>query len=133
VTVQLTNNAPTGLSAYVTNRSDMRAKPTKPGDNRLMVNYLATSGALMRSVTVDGQAATAGSAAERGHPVFTVDVEIPRARTRTVVLHLTEPAAAGEPAVLRQPLVRPLAVQINDEHCARGGPGHAGSGRQWPA
>lgn len=133
VTVQLTNNAPAELSAYVTNRSDTRAKPTEPGDNRLMVNYLATPGALMRSVTVDGEPATAGSAAERGHPMFTVDVEIPRASTRTVVLHLTEPAAAGEPAVLRQPLVEPLAVQIDDEPCTRVGNDHAASGRQWPA
>jgi hypothetical protein len=49
--------------------------------------------------------------------VFTVDLELPRGTTRTVVFHLTEPGTAGPPLVLRQPLVRPLHVAIHDAHC----------------
>jgi hypothetical protein len=118
VTIELTNNAPAaGLTNYATSRSDQHRYRTKPGDNRLTVNYFATAGAVMKSVTINGKPATAGSGAERGHPVFTVDVEMPRGKTRTVVLHITEPAAAGVPIVLRQPLVRPLAVKVEDAGC----------------
>lgn len=118
VTVRLTNNAPAGgLSEYVTYRSDRHSYPVKPGDNRLEVSYLATSGALMRAVTVDGAPATATIGLQSGHPVYTVDVELPRASTRTVVLHLQEPAGSGAPVVLRQPLVRPLSVSLDDARC----------------
>jgi hypothetical protein len=106
VTITLTNNAPaSGLSPYVTGRSDRRSYPVKPGDNRLEVGYFATDGALMNSVTVGGRPATAAIGAERGHPVYTVDLELPRGTSRTIVLHLTEPAGTGKPIVLRQPLV----------------------------
>lgn len=118
VRIALTNNAPaSGLSAYVTSRSDRRSYQVQPGDNRLMVNYYATDGALMKSVTIDGRPATARGGAERGHPVFTVDVELPRGQTRVVELHLSEPAGQGAPLVLRQPLVRPLSVNVRDARC----------------
>jgi hypothetical protein len=119
VTITLTNNAPAGgLSSYVTSRSDKHSYPVKPGDNRLEVSYLATTGALMTSVTVDGKPATADIGLEHGHPLYTVDLELPRGTTRTVVLHLTEPAAGGSPIVLRQPLVRPLHVTVDPASCA---------------
>ena len=119
VTIKLTNNAPSsGLSYYVTHRSDAHAYPVKAGDNRLLVAYSATTGALMKNVTVDGAPATAAAGVERGHPVFTVDLEIPRGTTRTVTLHLTEPDAAGAPVVLRQPLVRPLSITLDDATCS---------------
>jgi hypothetical protein len=117
-TITLTNNAPAGgLSYYVTARSDRRSYSVRPGDNRLEVSYFATSGALMQEVTVDGKPVTASAGSERGHPVYTVDLELPRGATRTIVLHLTEPAGEGAPVVLRQPLVRPLAVHLSDPPC----------------
>jgi hypothetical protein len=117
VAVTLTNNAPAGLNTYVTARSDKRDYQIRPGDNRLLVGYGATSGAVMRSVTVDGKPVAAALGAERGHPVFTVDLELPRGATRTVVLHLHEPASTKAPIVLRQPLVRPLAVSVVGGSC----------------
>jgi hypothetical protein len=118
VTITLTNTAPaSGLSPYVTARADRRSYPTKPGDNRLDVSYFATQGALMESVTVGGRADTASIGAERGHPVYTVDLELPRGTSRTIVLQLSEPAAGGTPIVLRQPLVRPLKVTLRDAVC----------------
>lgn len=118
VTVALTNNAPAhGLPAVVTERSDTHPYRVRPGDNRLEVSYLATHGAVMNSVTADGEPTTASSGTERGHPVFTVDLELPRGSARTVVFHLTEPAASGTPIVLRQPLVRPLQVNLEDAPC----------------
>ena len=118
VTIRLTNNAPSsGLSPYVMARHDTHSYPVAPGDNRLEVGYLATRGALLRSVSVDGQRAGAQIGAERGHPVFTVDLEMPRGETRTIVLRLEEPDAPGPAKVLRQPLVRPLHVRVDDAEC----------------
>jgi hypothetical protein len=44
-------------------------------------------------------------------------VEVPRGATRTVVLRLAEPGTTGPPVVLRQPLVRPLQVELDDARC----------------
>jgi hypothetical protein len=118
VTITLTNNAPaSGLPPYVTTRSDDHSYPVKTGDNRLDVSYFATQGALMDSVTVGGRPDTASIGAQLGHPVYTVDLELPRGTSRTIVLQLSEPAAGGTPIVLRQPLVRPLKVTLRDAVC----------------
>jgi hypothetical protein len=117
-TVTLTNNAPAHLPAYVTSRSDVHGAGVKPGDNRLLVSWYATTGAGMQSVTVNGRPATAHAGLERGHPVYTVDLELPRGATRTIVFHLTEPILNDAPVtVLQQPLVRPLAVRVEDHAC----------------
>jgi len=118
VTIKLTNNAPaSGLPPYVTARSDRHSYRVKPGDNRLLVSYLATQGATMEAVTAAGRAGTASIGTEHGHPVYTVDLELPRGTSRSVVLHLQEPAGIGEPVILRQPLVRPLKVSIDGATC----------------
>jgi hypothetical protein len=118
VTIALTNSAPSsGLSPVVTARFDAHDYQVQPGDNRLEVSYFATDGAVMNSVTADGRPTTAGSGTELGHPVFTVDLELPRGTTRTVVFHLTEPAGSGTPIVLQQPLVQPLQVNLEDARC----------------
>jgi hypothetical protein len=118
VTVRLANTAPaSGLSHYVTSRSDRRAYHTEPGDNRLLVSYYATRGAQLSGVEVDGVPGTASAGADLGHPVYTVDLELPRGTTRTIVLQLREPAGAAPPYVLRQPLVRPLHVSLDDARC----------------
>jgi hypothetical protein len=118
VTITLTNNAPAGgLSHYVTARLDAHSYPVRPGDNRLGVSYLATQGALMQSVTVAGRPGTASIGVQSGHPVYTIDLELPRGTSRTIVLHLSEPAGTGSPIVLRQPLVRPLNITLSDAVC----------------
>jgi hypothetical protein len=50
--------------------------------------------------------------------VYSVDLELPRGTSRTIVLRLTEPAGTGAPIVLRQPLVRPLYVSLRDAICS---------------
>jgi hypothetical protein len=119
VTITLTNNAPaSGLSPYVTGRHDSHTYPIKLGDSRLMVSYFATQGALLNDVTVADQPGRGRAGAELGHPVYALDVEVPRGTSRTIVLHLTEPAGTGAPTVLRQPLVRPLHITLNDTVCS---------------
>jgi len=118
VTMTLTNNAPArGLPPYVTGRYDDRAYRVKTGDSRLAVSYFATQGAVMHNVTVAGRPARGRIGAELGHPVYNIDLELPRGASRTIVLQLSEPAGTGTPIVLRQPLVRPLKVTVNDAVC----------------
>jgi hypothetical protein len=118
VTITLRNDAPaSGLPAYVTNRSDVHAASVRPGDARDLVSYAATEGALLDSATYDGKPTTVAVGAERGHPVFYVDLELPRATSHSLVLHLTEPAGEGPVRVLPQPLVHPLEVHVSDAAC----------------
>jgi hypothetical protein len=119
VTITLTNNAPArGLPHYVSGRPDKPSYPVKPGDNRLIVSYLATQGTQLQGLTIAGRAGTASVGAELGHPVFAMDLELPRGTSRTIVLHLNEPAfGTASPIVLRQPLVRPLEVTLDDAVC----------------
>jgi len=118
VAITLTNHAPArGLSSYVTGRSDRHSYPVNAGDNRLEVSYLASTAAILRSVSVESRPATAGLGTQRGHPLYTVDLELPRGTSHTIEFRLSEPAGSGEPLVLRQPLVRPLSVTIHDSRC----------------
>ncbi|MDQ1020544.1 DUF4012 domain-containing protein [Streptomyces afghaniensis] len=113
VTVTLTNRAPSaGLPGYVTLREDDPRHRTRPGDNRLLVSYYAGAGADLTGATVDGRTALLASGTERGHPVYTLDLELPAGARRTLVLHLWEPHADGRPALLRQPLVTPLRATL---------------------
>ena len=88
MTITLTNNAPAaGLPPIVTGREDSHSYPIKVGDNRLAVSYFATQGAVLHSVTVAGRPGTGRIGIECGHPVYTIDVELPRGSSRTIVLH----------------------------------------------
>lgn len=117
VTLTVRNDAPSGLPKYVLGRTGIRGYPARPGDNRLLIGYFATHGAQLTGISVNGKQAGAQSGSELGHPVFTVDLQLPRGQTQTVVLNLIEPAGSGSPIVLRQPLVRPLKVSIHDARC----------------
>lgn len=118
VTITLRNDAPaSGLPAYVTNRSDVHPSSVRPGDARDLLSYAATDGSLLDSTTFDGKPSTVAVGAERGHPVYYVDLELPRGTSHTLVLHLTEPAGKGPVRVLPQPLVHPLDVHVSDATC----------------
>ncbi|MFJ3304691.1 DUF4012 domain-containing protein [Streptomyces sp. NPDC086549] len=113
VTMALANRAPSsGLPEYVTIRADSPPYRTRPGDNRLRVSYYAGVGATLVDATLDGRRALLAPGLERGHSVFTKDLELPAGSRRTLVLHLLEPHADGTPTLLRQSLVRPLRTTI---------------------
>ncbi|MCX5388859.1 DUF4012 domain-containing protein [Streptomyces sp. NBC_00094] len=112
-TVTLTNRAPTsGLPEYVTQRVDAPPYRTLPGDNRLLVDYYAGQGATLEHATLDGRRVELIPGVERGHPVYTLDLELPRQSSRTLVLHLREPEADRAPTILRQALVTPLQATV---------------------
>lgn len=119
VTLALTNNAPaSGLPAYVVTRGDRdRPADARPGDSRTMLDYYATRGAQLLSVSLNGIPTTSSALQDRGHPIFRVNVELPRGTTQTVVLHLLEPPGSGEPLIWRQPGVTPLAVKAYSQRC----------------
>jgi hypothetical protein len=117
-TFTLTNAAPTsGLPAYVTIRADDPPAGYRPGDNRLLVSYFASAGATIESVTLDGTSVPFTSGKENGLTVAVVDVELPVTSSRTLVVTLREPASTKPVYVLRQPLARPLTVQVSEPSC----------------
>jgi hypothetical protein len=123
VTITLFNAAPAaGLPPIVTGRLDQIGQPKDgsiaPGDNRTLLDYYATAGAQLTSVTIDGKSATAAVLQDRGHPVYRFDLELPRGTTRVVALHLSEPAGSGPLEVWRQPGVVPMAVQGFAQPCS---------------
>lgn len=118
-TITLRNNAPaSGLSRYVTDRLDQSPpKNVKPGDNRTLLDYWATDGADLLSVTVNGAPVTASSMTALGHQVFRMDLELPRAASKKIVIHLREPTGSGSPIIWRQPGVSPLQVETSSQSC----------------
>jgi hypothetical protein len=42
---------------------------------------------------------------------------LPRGKSRTVTLHLDEPAMKGTPRIWRQPGVNPLTLQVFNQSC----------------
>lgn len=117
VTITITNNAPTGLPAYVLGQTGKNGYPQNPGDDRVLVGYYATQGSALTKVTLNGAASSTAIGSELGHPVFTTNLELPRGATRTIALELTEPAGSGTPVVMPQPMVRPMTVAIRDQNC----------------
>ena len=118
VTITLTNEAPaSGLPPYVDTRLDKHSYPVNPGDNRTLLDYYATAGSQMLSVTLNQQPTTAGVETAFGHPIYRLDLELPRGTTQTIVLHLLEPSTTGTATVWRQPGVTPLAVAYYAQPC----------------
>ena len=62
---------------FLASRSTRRAAAYKL-DRRGNENHFATDGATLQSATLDGARVAAATGAERGHPTFQVDVEVPR-------------------------------------------------------
>ncbi|MFD5425545.1 DUF4012 domain-containing protein [Streptomyces sp. NPDC127084] len=110
----LSNSAPLkGLPPYVTARLDKPAYPVRLGDNRLLVSYYATSGAELLGASVDGRRVMLNQGAERGHPVYTFDVELPSGGSRTLAMRLREPVSEQRPVVFQQRLPRPMKTTVH--------------------
>lgn len=118
VTISLTNTAPpSGLSPYVTTRLDPPPPGAQVGDYKTLLDYYATAGANLQSITLNGQPSTATVQNAFGHPVFRVELQLPRGTTQTLVLHLQESRGRSKPRVWRQPGVTPIDSSVNDQPC----------------
>ncbi len=117
VTATLTNNAPAqGLPPFVT----IGSPPAAVGSNGTFVSLYATAGARLEGVSVNGVPVKMTPGTERGHPVFTVPVEMAPGATATVKYALTEPTAAGPAQLPVQPLVLPMDVTSDVPICTAG-------------
>ena len=119
VTITLSNDAPAGgLPPYVTTRLDTSPpRGVRPGDNRTLLDYFATPGSHLQSVTIDGKQTAAQVLSYGAFPVLRFDLELPRGKTRTLSLHLDEPARPGSPDIWRQPGVTPVGVNVFNQVC----------------
>jgi hypothetical protein len=118
VTITLTNTAPAfGLSPYVTTRLDTPPPGAQVGDYKTLLDYYATRGAKLESVTFDGKPSTATVDEAFGHPIFRLEVELPRGTTQTIVFHLEEPRGTAEPRIWAQPGATPVTEDVNDQPC----------------
>jgi hypothetical protein len=117
-TIALSNDAPPHLPKYVYGYTGFHGYQSKRGATRLAVYYYASSGAKLTSVTNGGAAFDSVTGTERGHPVVKMNLTIPAGQTRTLVLHLTEPAGSGPPIVRLPPLINAFpSPQIADASC----------------
>jgi hypothetical protein len=118
VTITLRNNAPaTGLPTYVTGRLDDAPANAMPGDYSALLDYYATAGAQLLSVSLNDQPVTASLKSDRGHPIFRMSLELTRSKTQTIVLHLQEPAGSGAPNLWVQPGVASTPVHAITQPC----------------
>jgi hypothetical protein len=76
------------------------------------VSYYAGVGATLTDATLDGRPVEVAPGVERGHSVYTLDLELPARSRRTLVLHLLEPHADRAPVLLPQSLVTPLRATL---------------------
>lgn len=117
VTVTITNTAPTrGLPPYVTIRADY-APWAKPGAEHVFVSMYVTPGAELTGVRQDGREDGVWVEHERGHPVYTADMEIPAGKRSVVTISLDEPRLPGPPQIMVQPAVLPTTTTVHVAAC----------------
>lgn len=122
VTIRLTNTTPAGpLPEYVTGSEGLlRQLPINvpSGTNLASVALLATKGAKLSGVIANGQRAPVFTGSERGHPLFEVQVVIPRGQTIEVRYLMTEPTSPGAPSVPIQPLLDGVTPSVAVPECS---------------
>ncbi|MGV9863676.1 DUF4012 domain-containing protein [Rhodococcus koreensis] len=117
VTVRLTNNTPADeFPDYVAGLFETVGNVPK-GTNAVDLSLLATQGATLDKVTVNGAQQFVFTGSELGHPVFNVRAMVQRGKTAEVKFQITEPTAPGEARVPVQPLVDSPNVRVNVPNC----------------
>jgi hypothetical protein len=117
-TITLTNSVPAGrLPDYVTLRADRPGYPTRPGDNKVLLNYYLTPGSRITAVALDGRPTIVAPGSENGLTVFTLPVELPAGASRVLTVTATEPSRSGAVRVLKQPAVNPVSVSLHEQGC----------------
>jgi hypothetical protein len=126
VTVRLTNTLTpaeaAALPEYVAGKLGFpthSALNTPHGTMLSAVRLLATSGASVISVLVNGNTTPVFQQTERGHPSFEADVAIPPGKTAELTYRLSEPTAAGAARVPVQPLVGNVTTKVSVPQCSK--------------
>ncbi|MGW5321830.1 DUF4012 domain-containing protein [Rhodococcus pyridinivorans] len=117
VSIQLKNNLPSeDFTKYVAGTFDNSAG-SPFGTNLVDLGLLATQGAKLQKVTIDGTSAIAFVNTERGHPLFSVQLPVPRGEAIEVTYELVEPSVPGDARVPIQPLIDDPSVEIDVPNC----------------
>jgi hypothetical protein len=121
VTVRLTSTVPDGpLPDYVAGSGGLvRELPIEvpSGTDVVSVSLLATTNAKLVGVFVNGEQALVFTGAERGHPIYEVQLPIPRGLTAELRYELTEPTTPGAPRVPIQPLRDTVVPVVSVPDC----------------
>lgn len=122
VTVRLTNSAPDGpLPDYVAASPGLREQfpyEIPSGTSVSTISLQSTTGAKIVSALVDGRRTAVFTYAERGHPVYELQVALPRGKTTEVKFNLEEPTSAGQARVPIQPLVDNVTPVVSVPDCS---------------
>lgn len=120
VTVELRNEAPTGLPTYMTGRPDRPVPPVPYGQAKVGLSLYGGKGARFEQATLDGRPAQ-GMQVDTDHGLgfATIEVEVPRGRP--VVLSFLVRGPSGLLTYRQQPLVRPDVLEIGLKHRVLGG------------
>ncbi|WP_129975853.1 DUF4012 domain-containing protein [Rhodococcus sp. Q1] len=117
VTVRLTNGLPPGdYTDYVAGMFD-NPVGAPIGTNLTDVGLLATQGAKLKKVTVNGTTAFGFTGMERGHPLFNIQAPVPQGETVEIVYELEEPVAEGTVRVPIQPLIDAPTIKADVPAC----------------
>lgn len=105
---------PRGLPAYVVGRLDRPGGiPDIPGESRTYVSVYAGLGAGLSAARLDGRPVEVESELERGHPVFSLYVEIVPGGQAVLDFEIVETAQGpAQPVVGRQAQVTPDRVRV---------------------
>jgi hypothetical protein len=123
VTVRLSNTVTNAnsLTDYVAARGgffpEIKANIPK-GTMLTSVRLLATNGARLASLLVDGQRSPVTQATERGHPSFEVQLAIPEGKSTELSFRLSEPTSPGEARVPVQPLIDSVTPTVSVPTCS---------------
>ena len=117
VTVKLTNNTPAGDFPDYVAGTFINTLGVPKGTNVSAVSLVATQGAQLRNVTVDGKPSVFLTGREIGHPLFEVLVPVRQGQTTEIKYQLTEPTTPGEARVPLQPLVDDPTVSMTVPNC----------------
>ncbi|KQR96233.1 hypothetical protein ASG12_18745 [Williamsia sp. Leaf354] len=119
LTVSLTNTATDlSLPAYVIGGLGNPDKRIRPGTNYANLTANLTNGAVLQTITVDGQAPLYGTGTELGHLHVMTQLRIKPGATAVVKYTFLEPTSARGAAVVPvQPLVDEPAVTVDVPQC----------------
>ncbi len=119
IEVDVTNTAPAqDYPRYIAGRqNETTAYEGPPGTNRSVVGIFTTTGSTLSKATIDGRQVFLLTGQERNHPVFYTPLVVEPGQTKTIVLELVEPSAAGAARVPIQPQTLPSAVTVDVPEC----------------
>jgi len=119
VTIRLSNDLPDGPQPPYIEGTALPQVKAPPGTNISSVSLYATQGAKLRGAVANGNKIPVFTGIDRGHPVYEVQVAIPRGESVELKFLLDEPTSPGSPRVPVQPLVDAVVPTVSVAECSK--------------